>query len=140
MYPTAAPRVIGWVLIQGTCPSDDPYVTLPSRTFFSGGILMLENRASGGRQRARRSSIPARLEMLEPRTLLSGITGYTLNVVSGPGINVAVDSSGDLWIPDGNTFGGTVLHKVVKNADGSLTDTVIPATGGDLWFSVYNPV
>jgi len=101
---------------------------------------MLENRASGGRQRARRSSIPARLEMLEPRTLLSGITGYTLNVVSGPGINVAVDSSGDLWIPDGNTFGGTVLHKVVKNADGSLTDTVIPATGGDLWFSVYNPV
>ncbi len=83
-------------------------------------------------RRVRRSSIAARLEMLETRTLLSAITSYQVGDIVQGGAPV-VDANGDVWVPD--AIGQ--VEKIHKNTDGTLIDSVFP-TGGSVNSVAYD--
>ncbi len=70
------------------------------------------------RRNRRALALAARLEPLEPRTLLSGITSYQNGNLFQPG-RETVDGSGNLWIAD-----LLQLDEISKAADGTVTTTV----------------
>jgi sugar lactone lactonase YvrE len=83
---------------------------------------MMVQRSSSARRRNAGSSLGARLEMLETRTLLSAITGYQIGDAVQP-TTIAVDGNGDVWMADG--IGQ--IEKVHKAADGTVSDIVFAA-------------
>jgi streptogramin lyase len=94
---------------------------------------MVAHRFPSAQRRALGLSRATRLEMLETRTLLSAVTGYTITDAV-QATNIAVDGNGDVWMAD--AIGQ--IEKVHKNADGTVSDSVFVAPNPNS--IAYDPV